>query len=477
MQKNLIWFRNDLRLYDNIALYEACKSDEDKVVGIFIATPQQWISHSISIRKISFIYHHIISLKKALFKLNIILHYHESTDFLHSIKYLIDFCKNHKINNLFYNYEYEINERNRDLLAKKKLSEHNIFMKGFHSNLLISNQYIKNRKNATYKVYSFFKKEIVKNLYKNIPQCVSVPKKRKSDRDCFTNSFSFKKLTYQFNETIFPVGEQSAINRLTYFCSNKIQEYSSKRNFPILNYTSMLSPYLSSGIISSRCCLMMLLKLKNNSLLNIMSNCAWFNQILWREFYYHLLIGFPILSKCQSLVKWENNIDWNNNVKHFQSWKEGNTGYPLIDAGMRQLNKLGWMHNRLRMITSSFLVKNLLINWREGEKYFISNLIDGDLALNNGGWQWSASIGTDSMPYIRSFNPYLQSKKFDKSGDFIKKFIPELNVVPRKYIHQPHEWSKKTNYKLDYPHPIINYDDSRKKFLLAFHQARFYYKK
>jgi len=139
---------------------------------------------------------------------------------------------------------------------------------------------------------------------------------------------------------------------------------------------------------------------------------------------------------------------------------------------MRQLNELGWMHNRLRMITSSFLVKNLLINWREGEEYFISNLIDGDLALNNGGWQWSASVGCDSVPYIRIFNPLHQSKTFDESGNFIKKFIPELKNVPNHHIHQPHEWSKQKNFKIDYPNPIINYSESRKTSLSLFKQAR-----
>lgn len=477
MQKNLIWFRNDFRLYDNIALYEACKSDADKVMALFISTPKQWYDYSISDKKISFIYHHVLSLRQELSKLNIILHYHESTDFLNSIKYLIYFCHKHKINNLFYNYQYEIDERNRDNLAKKKLSQKNIIVNGFHSNILVSDKYIKNQKNETYKIYSCFKKKIVQNLYGNIPKCVPIPLKRKPDKDCFSNFFSFKNLICNFNKHIFPIGEKAAIFRLKKFLSNKLNDYSLKRNFPFLASTSMLSPYLSSGIISSRHCLMMLLKTKKNLPLDTVLNCPWFNQLLWREFYYHLLIGFPILSKCKSLVEWEKNINWSNNIKHFQAWKQGNTGYPIVDAGMRQLNELGWMHNRLRMITSSFLVKNLLINWREGEKYFISHLIDGDLALNNGGWQWSASIGCDSVPYIRTFNPYSQSKNFDISGDFIKRFIPELKMVPNDYIHQPHEWSKQKNYKLDYPNPIINYIDSRKKSLLIFNQARFFFKK
>ncbi|AHG60083.1 deoxyribodipyrimidine photo-lyase [Buchnera aphidicola] len=479
MKKNLIWFRNDLRLYDHTALHEACKSDTDKVIALFIATPEEWKKHYISEKKISFMYYNLISLEKDLLKLNIILHYHESTNFLKSIQYLMYFCFKHKINNLFYHYQYEFDERNRDFLVKKKLSQQGVFVQGFHDNLLVSHELIKNKNNKAYKVFSFFKKKITQYLYKNkIPECFSIPLKRKPDENyCFFNSVSSEKLDFKFDKKIFPVGEIEAFNRLKNFCIYKVNDYSLERNFPFLNSTSMLSPYLSIGIISSRHCLSMFLKTKINISLNNFFNSSWINQILWREFYYHLLISFPKLSKNQALVEWENRIDWNNNIKHFNAWKEGNTGFPIVDAGMRQLNELGWMHNRVRMITSNFLVKNLFIDWRMGEKYFMSHLIDGDLALNNGGWQWSASIGTDSVPYIRILNPLNQSKKFDISGVFIKKFIPELRNVPNEYIHQPHEWSKKMKCKIDYPDPIINYDDSRKRTLLIFKRVRSYFKK
>lgn len=476
-QINLIWFRNDLRLNDNTALYQACKSYEDKVIALFISTPEQWNHHFISSKKISFIYHHLISLQKALSKLNIVFYHYECTNFLNSIEYLIFFCQKHKIKNLFYNYQYEINERNRDYLVKQQLSQRGILVKGFHDSLLVPVKCIKNQKKETYRVFSFFKKNIINNLYKNIPKCFPIPLKRKIDKDFFLYSFSFKKLICNFDKNIFPVGEKAAINRLENFISCKIDDYSLNRNIPFLKSTSMLSPYLSSGVLSTRYCLMMFLKIKNNISLNEVFSSSWFNEILWREFYYHLLIGFPKISKSQSLAVWEKNINWENNRKLFNAWKQGVTGFPIIDAGMRQLVKLGWMHNRLRMITASFLVKNLLIDWRKGEKFFMTHLIDGDLALNNGGWQWAASIGCDSVSYIRTFNPWNQSKKFDKLGLFIRNFLPELQDVPNYYIHKPHEWSKKVNYKLDYPKPIINYNESRKKVLLIFNKAKSDFKK
>ncbi|WP_295164449.1 deoxyribodipyrimidine photo-lyase [uncultured Buchnera sp.] len=472
MKKNLIWFRNDLRLYDNTALHNACMCDMDEVIGLFISTPQQWKDHFFSSKKISFIYQSLISLQKELFKLNIILHHHECPNFLSSIDYLIHFCEKNKINSLFYNYQYEINERNRDYIIKKKLSQKGVVVKGFHDSLLISIDRIKNKNNKAYKIFSFFKKKVIYNLSKKIPECFPIPIKRR-----FYPNFSLLKLfpanlVVNFDQKVFPIGERQAINRLKNFCIDKIEEYSLKKNFPFLNGTSMLSPYLSLGIISPRYCLNIILKKYKKIPLNIILNSDWLNEIIWREFYYHLLVGFPILSKSKALVIWEEKINWTNNINYFNAWKNGNTGFPIVDAGMRQLNQTGWMHNRLRMITSSFLVKNLLINWRKGEKYFMSNLIDGDFALNNGGWQWSASTGSDSVPYIRVFNPLNQSKKFDRSGLFIRKYIPELNYVPDNYIHNPYEWSIRNNCKINYPEPIIDYKNSKKKVLLVYNKAQ-----
>lgn len=477
MKKNLIWFRNDLRLYDNTALHNACMFDMDKVIGLFISTPQQWKDHFFSSKKISFIYQNLISLQKELFKLNIILHHHECPDFLTSIDYLIHFCKKNKINSLFYNYQYEINERNRDYLVKKKLSRKGIVVKGFHDSLLISIDRIKNKNNKTYKIFSFFKKKVIYNLSKKIPECLPIPIKRRFYPNVSLLKLFPDNLVVNFDQKVFPIGEKQAINRLKNFCVDKIEGYSLKRNFPFLNATSMLSPYLSLGIISPRYCLKIILKKYKTIPLNIILSSDWLNEIIWREFYYHLLIGFPILSKSKSLVIWEEKINWTNNINYFNAWKNGNTGFPIVDAGMRQLNQTGWMHNRLRMITSSFLVKNLLINWRKGEKYFMSNLIDGDFALNNGGWQWSASTGSDSVPYIRIFNPLNQSKKFDKSGFFIRKYIPELNCVPDNYIHNPYEWSVENNCKINYPEPIIDYKNSKKKALLVYNKAQLDFKK
>lgn len=474
MNKNLMWFRNDLRIYDNTALYNSCLSNIDEVVGLFIYTPKQWEKHCISAKKISFLYQNVIFLQKALLKLNIFLHHHECTDFLDSIEYLLYFCQKNQINCLFYNYQYEKNEKNRDDLIIQKLSAQGINIKGFHGNLLVDPEKIKNKQNKSYKKFYFFKKKIIDYVSKKIPVCLPIPKKRMFNNYNILPVYFVKNFNINFNQNLFPIGEKKAIKKLQFFCKNKLEDYFYKRNFPSLNSTSMLSPHLSLGIISVRHCLQIFLKKYANQTLNTIFNPSWITEIIWREFYYHLLINFPILGESQALLRWEKKINWKNNINYFNAWKNGQTGFPIIDAAMKQLKEIGWMHNRLRMITSNFLVKNLLIDWRKGEKYFMHNLIDGDYALNNGGWQWSASVGSDSTSYIRVFNPLRQSKIFDSSGIFIKKYLPVLKTIPNNYIHNPYEWSIQNNCKINYPKPIINYKNSKKNFLLEYQLAKSY---
>ena len=196
---------------------------------------------------------------------------------------------------------------------------------------------------------------------------------------------------------------------------------------------------------------------------------TWISELVWRDFYNHVLVGFPRVSKHQPFNLKTDSIPWRTSEKDFEAWKNGQTGYPIVDAGMRQLNETGWMHNRLRMVTAMFLTKHLLIDWRMGEKYFMQKLIDGDLAANNGGWQWSASTGTDSVPYFRIFNPFSQSKRFDPEGSFIKRLCPELKEVPAKSLHDAGKLSKSIDeLKIEYPGYIVDYQLGRERALKAF---------
>jgi len=195
----------------------------------------------------------------------------------------------------------------------------------------------------------------------------------------------------------------------------------------------------------------------------------WVSELAWRDFYAHVMVGFPRVSMHRPFKAKTEAIKWRDNQNDLEAWQEGRTGYPIVDAGMRQLNQTGWMHNRLRMVTAMFLTKHLLIDWRLGERYFMENLIDGDLAANNGGWQWSASTGTDSVPYFRIFNPFSQSKRFDTEGQFIKQMCPELDAVPAKSLHDVAKLTKAiAETGADYPSYVVDYKEGRERALAAF---------
>jgi deoxyribodipyrimidine photo-lyase len=204
---------------------------------------------------------------------------------------------------------------------------------------------------------------------------------------------------------------------------------------------------------------------------------SWFNELIWREFYIHILYHFPHV-RGRSFRHELDAIGWANAESDFDAWCQGRTGYPMVDAAMRQLAQTGWMHNRARMIVASFLVKDLLIDWRWGERWFMQHLVDGDPAANNGGWQWTAGTGTDAAPYFRVFNPILQGKKSDPQGAYVRHWLPELSTVPNKYIHNPWEMPIETQRKVgcligrDYPPPIVDHKLARERVLAVYRQAK-----
>jgi len=245
------------------------------------------------------------------------------------------------------------------------------------------------------------------------------------------------------------------------FFEDKLSAYKDQRDFPNIKGTSGLSPYLAIGALSPRY-LMILLLNKHPDILYATETqeFSWLNELIWRDFYRHLMFHQPRLCKHQSFNEKYQNTQWPNQQKLFDAWCQGKTGYPIVDAAMRQLNTTGWMHNRLRMIVASFLTKHLLVDWRWGEKYFMNQLIDGDLAANNGGWQWAASTGCDAQPYFRIFNPILQSQKFDPDGEFIRKYLPQLSDVPNKEIHFPHQYLSKQSEHEYWP-AIVEHKQAR----------------
>ncbi len=272
---------------------------------------------------------------------------------------------------------------------------------------------------------------------------------------------------------LFPAGEEAALQRLRRFCREDVQDYQQQRDFPAVAGTSCLSPYLALGILSPRQCVNRLRAECPEVLENADGGAfIWLNELIWREFYRHLLVAYPRLCQHHPFIGWTDAVIWNHSEQQLIAWQQGRTGYPIVDAAMRQLNETGWMHNRLRMISASFLVKDLLIDWRQGERYFMSQLLDGDLAANNGGWQWAASTGTDAAPYFRIFNPTTQGERFDQDGVFIRRWLPELAAVPDSDIHQPWRWAERQQQSLDYPPPLVEHKQARLATLAAFEAAK-----
>jgi deoxyribodipyrimidine photo-lyase len=277
----------------------------------------------------------------------------------------------------------------------------------------------------------------------------------------------------------FPGTSQEAQKRLTEFIANHIRKYKSRRDRLDLDGTSKLSPDLKFGLISVREAFAQtqIALIQSESDQDRSEIRTWINELVWREFYAAILYHFPNVLKGPFREDYEN-ISWRDAPEDLEAWQVGQTGYPIVDACMRQLLNTGWMHNRGRMIVASFLTKDLLINWQEGEAWFMANLVDGDPAANNGGWQWSAGTGTDAAPYFRIFNPILQGKKHDPDGEYIARWVPELEELPAKFRHEPWEMGEqesiKYNFKLGkvYPIRIVDHDFARERTLNAYKSAR-----
>jgi deoxyribodipyrimidine photo-lyase len=279
----------------------------------------------------------------------------------------------------------------------------------------------------------------------------------------------FEKFSSPIDSALWPAGEKVAKRHLQHFIQHTLFSYDQTRDYPAIEGTSRLSPYLATGMISPRQCFLAALAANQGELTTGNKGAlTWMSELIWREFYKHILVAYPRVSMHLPYRLETKKIDWRYNEKQWLAWQHGNTGYPIVDAAMRQLNTTGWMHNRLRMIVAMFFTKNLFFDWRLGEQYFIEHLIDGDLAANNGGWQWCASTGTDAAPYFRVFNTVTQSERFDEKGKFIRRYCPELTSLSDDTIHDPHGRAPLLVQKLHYPASIVNLALSRKHAIETF---------
>jgi deoxyribodipyrimidine photo-lyase len=456
---HLIWFRNDLRVADNAALTAACKQ-KAPVQACFIVTAGQWQEHDWSPARVKLVLDHANALSRSLAELGIPMHFLTAPTFSASVRKLTELCKAQSIRHLHFNEEYGINERRRDKSVKAALDSIGVEANKYRDQTVAPVGNILTQQEEPYSVFTPFSRSWRRWIEDNQPTVFAVPSAvaKPIQAETFDTSTIFPAEFPEPPPALVNTGEDAAHNQLEEFLDERAGQYKETRDLPSIDGTSVVSPYLANGVLSGRQCLIAAHHRQSRSG-NQEGLATWTSEIAWRDFYINILYHYPRISMHRAFKPDTEALTWNHPGETFEAWKNGQTGIPIVDAAMRQLNQTGWMHNRLRMITAMFLTKNLFIDWRLGEAYFMSKLADGFLASNNGGWQWSASTGTDAAPYFRVFNPVTQSERFDPDGAFIRKYVPELAKLDNKSIHQP---GKKGVIPGGYPRPIVDLKESRK---------------
>lgn len=469
----IFWHRRDLRIKDNIGLANANKKSQ-KIVGLFCLDPVILKGDDIAPARVKYLLGCLAQLKESYQKLGSdLLIFHDSP--LNIIPLLAEKLK---VEAVYWNLDVEPFSRQRDKMMEEALKVKHIKYETFWDQLLHPPETILSKANTPYTVYTPFWRnwsQQIKLKPVNSPSVLSFLTK---EENLITENIgliplpSLEDLGFTWhNELLLTPGETAAQERLEYFCRYVLCDYSENRNYPFLDGTSQLSPALKFGVISPR----ILWQYTEIELENCQSDEAreniitWQKELAWREFYQHCLYFFPELEKDAYRQQFKN-FPWQNNKKLFQAWCEGKTGYPIVDAAMRQLNETGWMHNRCRMIVASFLTKDLIIDWRWGEKYFMQKLYDGDLASNNGGWQWSASSGMDAKP-LRIFNPASQSQKFDSEAEYIRRWLPEISHLETADLVTG-KISPLDAQSYNYPLPIVDHNQQQRKFKQIYQQTK-----
>jgi len=464
LKHHLVWFRTDLRTLDNTALWQACSDPEAQVTAVFCRTPGQWREHDMAPIRERFIDRNLRALSLDLDSLGIPLVVLECDRYGDANSALLGWAREQGATRVFANREYPVNEQARDR-DFDEAANGNIACHWF-DDFGIKPLGLLTKTGNPYTVFSPFKRAWLER-WRQSPAPIYAKPEPRQHRSAVERT-ELTALPKEPLDRIWPAGEHAALERLAYFAENTIGNYKAKRDLPAEPGTSELSPYLAAGVLSARVCLDAAMAANQGHISEGRAGPdTWISELIWRDFYVHILDTFPRVSKNRCFRVDGEAIPWRDAPEDFKAWCEGRTGYPIVDAAMRQLVQTGWMHNRLRMLVAMFLTKQLLIDWRMGERFFMQHLIDGDLGANNGGWQWAASTGTDAAPYFRIFNPITQSQKFDASGAFIRRFVPEVAELSDKDIHMPAPLVRQSLAE-PYPAPIVELKFARERCLNAF---------
>lgn len=464
----IIWFRQDLRLSDNPALTAALAHKD--VFPIYILDNNNADVFAPGAASRWWLHHSLLALSQSLHgKLNL---YQGDAS-----RIILELCQRFSISSVYWNRNYDASSVSRDTDIKNELLRQGIQATSFNGSLLHEPWTVLKKDGSPYKVFTPYHRQASIRDVNEIP----LPRLEKK-----SSSFQFDdqsvdldafELLPQVNwassfHTCWTPGEDGARLSLERFLANGLDEYKNGRDYPALETVSKLSPHLHFGEISA--------KQINYALLTVPAddNSEHFKrEIRWREFSYYLLFHWPNLPKKNLKTNFDH-FQWKNNPDELTRWQQGLTGYPLVDAGMRELWQTGTMHNRVRMITASFLIKNLLIDWRLGAQWFWDCLVDADLASNSASWQWVAGCGTDASPYFRIFNPVTQGEKFDAEGEYTKRYVPELKNLPKKYLFRPWEAPSDVLEKAgvilgqNYPSPVVDIRASRIRALDTYNIAK-----
>ncbi|PSB03923.1 cryptochrome/photolyase family protein [Merismopedia glauca] len=461
----IFWHRRDLRLSDHVGLTAARKASS-QIIGVFCLDPMILHREDIAASRVSYLIDCLQALQESYLNAGSQLLIFSGSP----AKVIPNLAKTLQAQAVFWHQDVEPYAKSRDVDVAQALKEQGIRVETFWDQLLHSPAEIYTGNEKPYTVYTpFWKNWITKPKSESLSQIANLTGLSVAEQEIATQAGaialpSAKDLGFVWDGAwLLPAGESAAIDQLEAFSSSAIFDYQEQRNFPAIDGTSRLSPALKFGTIGIRTVWAATLTAfeQTRSEESQKAIQTWQQELAWREFYQHALYHFPELANGPYRQQF-NNFHWDENYDRFEAWCAGETGYPIVDAAMRQLNEIGWMHNRCRMIVASFLTKDLLINWQWGEKYFMQRLVDGDLASNNGGWQWSTSSGMDPKP-LRIFNPITQSQKFDPEGEYIRQWVSELRSVDSEDLVTG-KISPIERQSLGYPQPIVDHNLQQKEF-------------
>ncbi|RUO44014.1 deoxyribodipyrimidine photo-lyase [Aliidiomarina taiwanensis] len=465
----VIWFKQDLRLQDNTAVAQAWHNHE-RVVALVTQTEKTWQKHHWAPIKRDLYERRLNALASELAALGVPLHVINAESYCQVPACVLQFMQKQQAQQLYFNREYPLDEKRRDQAVVGWLQQHGIQSHVSDDLLLVVPERIYTGQGHYYKKFTPFYKRWLAVLAE---QGVSAPQHLPAKGPPIGLPEKVTLFGDKVSSAAWRADTQAIHAAMEQYYHERLHDYAQNRDIPALNGTSALSPYIENGSLGVATLARKLAQLTPDFPDGLEPGAStWLSELAWREFYQHLMWHVPRLSQGKGFQEETDAYPWVNSEERFTAWCEGRTGFPIIDAGMRQLKATGWMHNRVRMLVASFLVKDLHLDWRLEEAYFMQNLVDGSFAANNGGWQWSAGTGTDAAPYFRVFNPERQSEKFDPAGQYIRIWVKELADVPAKHIHAPWQWLQQYARANPYPKPIVEHSQMRELFTQTFKQVK-----